>query len=115
MTEKCDIHRTCSTEAKKYAAHGHGKCSTQSATSDCGECCDMPGKLLAMADEAWYELLKEKIKKEIQGSCGERLDKLAKLVAETNNAKWAHEIMGKVKCEEYKGSLHAMFTEECTK
>lgn len=97
MTEKCDVHGTCSTE-----------------TTTC-DCCDMPEKLLTLADEAWYELLKEKIKAEILDSCGPRMDKLAKLIAETNHAKWTHEIQGKVKCEEYKGSLKAMFTEECNK
>jgi hypothetical protein len=75
----------------------------------------MPEKLLAIADEAWYELLKEKIKKEIEKSCGPRLDKLSKLVAEANNGKWAHEIQGKVKCDEYKRNLKAMFTEDCNK
>jgi hypothetical protein len=52
----------------------------------------MPEKLLALADEAWSQLLKEKIKTEISKSCAESIDKLAKLVAETNMAKWAYTI-----------------------
>jgi hypothetical protein len=38
--------------------------------------------------------LKEKIKAEIGQSCGDEMDKLAKLVAETNKAKWAHNYQG---------------------
>lgn len=82
---------------------------TKAATSDSG--CDMPGKLLALADEAWHELLKEKIKVEIAQSCGDGMDKLAKLVADTNKAKWAHTIKGKVKCDEYQKKLKEFFSE----
>lgn len=94
MTEQCQTGSTC---------------TTKNATGECS--CDMPEKLLALADEAWSELLKEKIKAEISKSCGEGMDKLAKLVAETNKAKWAHTIQGKVKCNEYKDKLKAIFSE----
>lgn len=94
MNEQCDIQGSCTTEAA-------------------GDCCDMPEKLLALADEAWYELLKEKIKAEIEKSCGVRLDKLANFIAETNKAKWEHEFQGKLKCEEYKQNLMALFSEAC--
>lgn len=94
MTEQCQPGSTCATKA---------------ATGECN--CDMPEKLLALADEAWNELLKEKIKAEITKSCGDSMDKLAKLVAETNKAKWAHTIKGKVKCHEYKDKLKAIFSE----
>ena len=94
MTEKCNIEGTCTTEAT-------------------GDCCDMAEKLLVIGDEAWNELLKEKIKAEIEKSCGAGMDKLANLIATTNKAKWTHEIQGKVKCEEYKQNLKALFTEGC--
>lgn len=83
-------------------------CATKPATKD--SCCDMPERLLALADEAWHELLKEKIKAEISKSCGDSMEKLAKLVTETNKAKWAHTIQGKVKCDEYKDKLKAFFS-----
>lgn len=94
MSEQCQTDTTCTTKA---------------AHSD--SCCDMPEKLLALADEAWHELLKEKIKAEITKSCGDSMDRLAKLVTETNKAKWAHTIQGKVKCDEYKNKLKAFFSE----
>ena len=87
-------------------------CSTTQVSSNCGsdqDCCDMPEKLLGLADEAWYEVVKDKIKSEIESSCGEKLDKLAKIVASANSGRWAHQIQGKVKCEEFKSSIKELF------
>ncbi len=82
-------------------------CATQPSTV---EHCDMPEKLLNLADEAWYEVLKDKIKGEIIKSSGKHMDDLAKLVADANKDKWVHMITGKVKCEEYKQNLKALMT-----
>ena len=95
------------------------KCGDSSGESECCEtkadnCCNFAEHLLEIADEAWCELLKEKIKKEIQASCGEKLDQLAKLVAQANGQKWAHKMKGKALCEEYKNNLKKMFSScEC--
>ena len=89
-----------------------GRCCTTTGNTNCNsgdECCDLPEKLIALADEAWYEVVKAKLKKEIESSCGDKLDKLAKIVAETNNKRWAHKIEGKVTCEEYKNSIKDLF------
>ncbi|MFQ5645871.1 MAG: hypothetical protein ACE5GM_02990 [bacterium] len=77
------------------------------------ECCNMPGKLLSLADQAWEELLKEKMKAEIQKSRGEKMDKIARLVVEADLAKWGHMITGKAKCEEYKQSLKELVISNC--
>ncbi len=79
-----------------------GTCSEGAQHSAESECCDLPEKLLCLADEAWKEVVKEKIKKEIESSVGAKLDALAKLVAETNHRRWSHLIEGKQKCDEYK-------------
>ncbi len=88
MSNACDA-------SKEECHEGAG----QSASS---ECCEIPEKLLCLADEAWRELLKDKIKQEIQKTAGPKLDSLAKLVAETNHRRWTHQIQGKIKCDEYK-------------
>lgn len=75
------------------------------------EGCNMPEKLLCLADEAWMEVVKEKIKKEIEASCGDKLNNLAKLIAETNKAKWSAKIAAKQGCHEYKEKLFQFFTE----
>jgi hypothetical protein len=77
-------------------------CTAQAATTATTECCEIPEKLLCLADEAWKEVLKDKIKQEIEKSSGPKLSALAKLVAETNQRRWTHLIEGKQKCDEYK-------------
>ncbi len=83
-------------------------CDTTKQNTNCGsneECCDLPEKLIGLADEAWFEVLKDKVKKEIESSCGETLDKLAQVVAQANSDRWAHKIQGKVKCDEFKSNV----------
>jgi len=67
----------------------------------------MPEKLLCLADEAWKEVLKEKIKQEIEKASGPKLTELAKLVTEANHKRWSHLIEGKQKCDEYKQQVKA--------
>jgi hypothetical protein len=77
-------------------------CTASAAQPASTECCEIPEKLLCLADEAWKEVLKDKIKQEIEKSSGQKLSALAKLVAETNQRRWTHLIEGKQKCDEYK-------------
>ncbi|MBX2860194.1 MAG: hypothetical protein KTR14_03100 [Vampirovibrio sp.] len=84
--------------------------SHHQASNNSSECCDMPEKLLCLADEAWKELMKEKIKAQIQSTCGEKLDNLAKIVAEANGAKWQHKIAAKHHCHTYQDNVRQFFT-----
>lgn len=70
--------------------------------------CNMHEKLLCLADEAWKEVLKEKIKQEIEKTSGAKLSALAKLVAETNGRKWAFMIQAKKGCEDYKTQVRTL-------
>jgi hypothetical protein len=63
--------------------HHHHGCHDQSHEEG-----DFAHQLLRMADEAWMEVLKEKIKKEVLAKSGDKLEKLAKIVAEANEARW---------------------------
>jgi hypothetical protein len=101
MSNACDTSKEgCSSGAAQ------AQCNTNTNT----ECCDMPEKLLCLADEAWREVVKEKIKAEIEKTAGQKLDKVAKLVAEANHRRWAHLIEGKQKCDDFKTQLkEAMF------
>lgn len=49
-------------------------------------------QLLEMADDAWMEVLKEKIKKNIEQTNGEALDALAKIVSDSNHERWKHKL-----------------------
>ncbi len=86
-------------------------------STDQGQCheeqnqeCNLHEKLLCLADEAWKEVLKDKIKQEIEKSQGAKLNSLAKLVAETNGRKWAYMIQGKKACEEYKTQVRSLLS-----
>lgn len=81
--------------------HHHDSCCSE---VECHECCDdvceahehhhhheegsFAHELLEMADEAWMEVLKEKIKEHIVKAHGKNLDKLAQLVSESNAERW---------------------------
>jgi len=82
------------------------ECCPETAAREAGsEHCDMPEKLLCLADDAWREVVKEKIKQEIEKTSGAKLNALAKLVAEGNHRRWSYMIEGKQKCEEFKQQL----------
>lgn len=97
MSEECCTIESCTTSSKN--------------SSDCG--CDMHEKLLTLADEAWMELLKEKIKAEIEKTNGKHMDKIAKLVSDANFVKWGNMINTKVQCNEYKESLKNLMSGGC--
>lgn len=72
---------------------GYSEChesSCEPQQQDCHESerCDMPEKFLDLADEAWMEVLKEKIKAQIESTCGNEMEQLAKVVTETNKERW---------------------------
>ncbi len=87
-----------------------GQCDTTAGSAPADECCDMPERLLGLADEAFDELLKDKLKERILAKKEATLDKLADLVAEANCAKWSHKIQAKKGCNDYKQGLMAIMT-----
>ena len=88
-------------------------CSTEKCKCNCH--CPMPEKLLCLADQAWMELVKEKIKAEIDANCGEDLKKLAGIVAKANRDKWHAMVAGKQRCEEFNNDVKTFFTKGCSK
>ncbi len=102
-----------------HGCHHHGS-SSQGSESSC--CCsqhhegcehhesgDFSQQLLEMADEAWMELLKEKVKKQIEATGGSHLDQLAKLIAESNNTRWKHKLAAQKLCHDYKEKIAEFF------
>lgn len=98
MSSSCDETQDSGACAETKAQHGGDS-----------ECCNMPEKLLCLADEAWKEVVKDKIKQEIEKNSGAKLDALAKLVAEANHKKWTHLIEGKQKCDQFKDQVKEAF------
>lgn len=111
MTEQCGAHThdcgcqqegVCHCQSCGCSKHHHGH-------DEEGNCC-CAEKLLMVADEAWKEVLKDKIKEKIIAKKGEHLDKLAELIAVTNGEKWKHKISARLKCDEYKDQLKEFFS-----
>lgn len=102
--------------------HAHDHCCEESHHHhDCGCCChngasmenahpDFAHELLELADAAWMELLKDKIKEQIKSSNGAQLDKLAKLVNHANKERWDHKMAKKSVCDSFREKLHEHFT-----
>lgn len=103
---------------KHGECHDHDSCCDDKCSSSCAHshpkdegCCheDFAKHLLHVADCAWMDLLKEKIKNEIASSCGEHLDQIAKVVASSNGSKWKHKLgIMKDLCD-YKEKLKNIF------
>ena len=102
--------------------HHHGPCHHHGSSAEC-PCCqgtcghhhhahdhdDFSRQLIQMADEAWMEVLKEKIKEQIQALSGPNLDGLAKLVAQANHERWKHKMEKRKVVEEYREKLASYF------
>ena len=109
MTEHCNEHThehheggDCSCGCG-HGNHGHHH-HEEGGGCNCGE------KFLQIADEAWREVLKEKIKAKILAHKGDHIEKLADIVAMANGEKWKHIISAKTKCHKFKDELKDFFT-----
>ena len=101
----------CSTERGICHEPSANPCQTGGKEQEC----NMHEKFLCLADEAWMELLKEKIKAEIEKSGGAKLNALAKLVAETNGRKWQFMILPPKKLLKRKSNTRPAYTKSLTK
>lgn len=107
--------------------HHHGSCSTggcchhnheEEMESSCCQqtsCCEghshhhhhkYSEELLALADEAWMEVLKEKIKDEIRKTSSQHLDAMAKTVADANHQRWKFKMDQKREIDDFEAHLH---------
>jgi len=103
---------SCSTEKHHHhqsscgcSCHSHDSCCSENQEDDC---CSMAEDFLALADEAWMCLLKEKIKEQIKQSCP-NMDELAKIISEANMKKWEHKKDSKMCCGDYEQKLENYF------
>lgn len=113
---------SCSCGSSEGSCHSHAHknkgcgCSCHSCTCCSGheqeEGCN-PERLLAVADMAWLEVLKEKIKQNILAS-DHRIDAIAKIVGESNREYWQLE-MAKAKIDEkYECKLSSIMDGSCS-
>lgn len=98
----------------KYSSCDNERCSTEECHSG-NECRDGHGDehcrfFLELADCAWAEVLKEKIKDHIKKNDSEYLDRLAELVAGANKKRWKNKMAKKNDCHEFSQSICDLFS-----
>lgn len=67
-------------------------------------------QLLDLADEAWMELVKEKIKEEILKHSNDHITKLAQLVSKANNERWKEVLSKKRTVQDFDDQLQDLIT-----
>jgi hypothetical protein len=90
-----------------------GSCSTSgeekcgSGSSDCGQSsgCEMTDMFMKLGNQAWEELMVEKMKKQWEALRGQNMDKMAQAGVEASMAYWQHKMEGKMKCHESKEKI----------
>lgn len=109
MSHECH-DSSCSSE--HHSHHHDGECCCSCHTCAC-ECHNHHHKkytkeLLCLADQAWMEVLKEKIKEEILKTSGKHLDQMAKLVSEANHKRWKEKLAEKKQLEDFDDDLKSL-------
>jgi hypothetical protein len=61
--------------------------------------------LKELADEAWSELMKEKIKKILEKANGERMNKTAQLIADARYSYWMNKMKAKAEEDSWKEKI----------
>ena len=94
----------------------HGEVGGHQHDSSSHGCChhhhhegEFAHELLDMADEAWMDLLREKIKAKIEASSGAQLDQLAALVSDANHTRWKHKLEKGNNFHEFKEKIDDFF------
>lgn len=91
----------------KISIYSDGGCNCGCGCG-CGRGCS--DNFLELADEAWMEVLKEKVKSKIIAHKNEHMDKLAELIAKANGERWKNKIAAKTSSNEFKEELKKFFS-----
>jgi len=92
-------------------------CCKDECSSEHEEChedeneCNKTDFFLEVADCAWTEVLKDKIKEHILQTQGDRMTELAKIVAEGNGQRWKNKMENKKNCMEFEEKLCQFFSQ----
>lgn len=109
------------------SSHHHGsRCSESCEGKGCGcsckECkanncccensckCSFCKKLVCLADEAWLEVVKDKLKEEIKKADGAHIDKLVQLVSSFNRERWKAKMSEKAATEEFEDKMRDLWS-----
>ncbi len=84
-------------------------CPCHSQQTSCSTEGELHQWLLEVADEAWEEVLKDKIKEHILATQKERMTELAKIVSEGNSQRWKMKMEKKKVVGQFKEQLTQFF------
>lgn len=90
-------------ECKEEQCEDKNKCSTG---------CEMTDEMMCLANQAWADLMKEKMKVHFEKINGPKMDKVAKVCVEMCMGYWQHKMSGKAQCEEHKEKIKNAFMSE---
>jgi hypothetical protein len=101
--------KSCSSES----CHEKSCCSCKNCECGCHskkhKHCD---DLLHLADEAWMEVLKEKIKDEIRQNSADHLKKLAEIVSKANHKRWMDKMEDKRNVESFEEQVRNLMCQQ---
>jgi hypothetical protein len=80
----------------KQECNSEKKCSTG---------CEMTDKMLCLSNQAWAELMKEKMKAAYEKHKGEKMDKMADAVVKATIEKWEVKMKAKMQCHKTKEDI----------
>lgn len=95
-----ESHHSCHSHEDSCCDEGHHHHHHDDADGFCHE-------LLELADQAWMEVLKEKIKHRIASEC--HLDQLAEIIAKANHCRWKGKIAKQKGIHEYRRKVCEFF------
>ena len=93
----CKISDSCESTNVAHKKYKENHC--------CGNLAD---NIKILADKAWSEMLKEKIKKQYEDRMGEKMDEIAKVAADAAIECWKHKIEAKKSVEEHDSKLQSV-------
>lgn len=106
--QSCHCHccsgNHCGCQSQSCGSHQHGSHEG---------CCEHAHKLLEIADMAWMEVLKDKIKEHILAN-DHKINEIARIVAEANHSRWQQKMEQKECCDCYEEKLKELFEHSCS-
>ncbi len=122
----CQCHSSCGSNSGCGCKSQGSSCdcnssqcgSQKSCGCECGSCkdqhknCDYSAKFLELADHAWMEVLKEKIKEHILANA-KNMDELAATISEANHERWQKKMEGKQCCCRYEEKIKELLHQSC--
>jgi hypothetical protein len=113
--EECCSSKGCSSNSSSCSSN-ESCCPTSACCCPChAKHCEedqhdaFASCLLEAADEAWMEVLKDKIKEHILSTQNDRMSELAKIVSEGNSQRWKNKMEKKAGCSDFKEKLCNFF------